>query len=139
MIPAQSEARISGSYLGSPGRRSLAVGGTSLLGLSDPGLVRGDVVVASGVPTRTGLRVTNLARSLFAADIHRVIADGYLSTPDDDGFYMILGVGGHGQTSMPEMIKEADRAVYCQDFDPDNAPDIVPIGGLGALDPNGGC
>lgn len=52
-------------------------------------------------------------RGLFGGQMGKVIVEGYLSPPDADGMYTVLGSGLMAQTDQPSMIDPARRGVFC--------------------------
>lgn len=89
------------------------VGNSQLTGAIPKDLQDGDVIRITGTPTDNGIAAQSIQTGLFGEKVQTVLAQGYLSIPDDSGNYSLLGSGITSRTARPEMIDPQTFVTVC--------------------------
>ena len=108
------QARIEGSILTLDEDAPLRVGTTQILGLRPRHLDPGDVVRITGTPQADGIAVATLETGVFDAAPGVILAEGYLSPPQEKGLYTVLGANIVSFTDNPGMIDPLVRQLACE-------------------------
>ena len=111
-IPAQPRATLIGSYIAG-GEGAFQIGGTTVNQLSIEHVKTGDVLTVQGRPNGNALDATNVKIGLFEQPMAYVIAEGFLSVPDSEGLYTVLGSGVVSFTETPENITGTEFGLFC--------------------------
>lgn len=114
-VTARPRATIIGSYI--PGNSDVfQIGGTSVNQISLEHVKTGDVLTVQGRPEAGALSATNVKIGLFETPVTHIIAQGYLSKPDSEGLYTVLGSGAVSFTDAPTMISGEEFGVFCNEL-----------------------
>lgn len=111
-ISAQPRATLIGSYIAG-GEGDFQIGGTTVNQLAIEHVQTGDVLTVQGRPNGDELDATNVKIGLFEQPMTHVIAEGFLSVPDSEGLYTVLGSGVVSFTPTPEQITGTEFGVFC--------------------------
>lgn len=107
------EARISGTYFGTDDEGRYVIGETLITGLRPQHLKPGDLVRAFGQPTANGIDVNRLETHLLDEAVNVIQVEGYLSPPQPNGLYTVIGSGLVTYTDQPEMIETQRKYIVC--------------------------
>ena len=118
LAPDQSVAVLSGSYMPSATPETFEIGTTRVSGLDLAHVELGQMVTVTGRPQEGGIAAQTVRIGLFSGPMDRIIAQGYMSQPTQDGLYTILGSGAVSFTDQPQMIDTETSGLYCIEVDP---------------------
>ncbi len=113
LIEPREEASLTGSYMAPIDGAELTVGKSRLDGANMTHAKNGDVIRVFGRPLSDGLAVSSISLGHFDQPVGAVLVEGYMSAPDPNGFYTILGTGLSAFTSQPEMVNTAMKDLHC--------------------------
>lgn len=113
MIDPQQHAHLLGSFLGTDEDDNFRIGGTLVMGITPQHASSGDVMRIAGEPVAGSIIASTIKLGLFAEPFGHLLAQGYLSRPDQTGQYTLLGSGLSAFTEQPEMINNNALVTYC--------------------------
>lgn len=111
-VSAKPRATLIGSYVENDDR-SFLIGGTAVNQLTLEHVQTGDVLTVQGRPNGNSLDATNVKIGLFEKPVTHIIAQGFLSVPDRQGLYTVLGSGVVSFTDRPEQITGTEFGIFC--------------------------
>ncbi|WP_298918672.1 hypothetical protein [uncultured Roseobacter sp.] len=111
-IPPQAEAQIFGTLANKTADR---IGGTSISSVGTQTYLQFDAVQVFGQPVGEQLVATRIVSGLFDRPVRRILAQGFLSSPNDLGDYTVLGTGFRARTDRPEMIDSHQLQLHCSE------------------------
>ena len=107
-----TKARISGSFM-QVGASRFVIGETVVAGLDIKHAEMGDMVSVSGEVRDGGIAAESVRIGLFSTPMRSILIEGYLSTPDSQGVYTVLGSGFVAFTDDPAMAMPSEVQVFC--------------------------
>lgn len=119
-IDPRSNAQVTATYLGYDVSHDVYIGGIKIDNFMTKHLKTGEVVTISGPPDGNQLSAETITRGLFQNKLKRKLVEGFLSQPDEAGFYTIYGSGSIAYVSQSDAIMPNGRGVHCVIYDEDN-------------------
>lgn len=118
-IKPQVVAQVTASYLGANNNQA-RIGGVLIDNFKTQHAKLGDIVEIVGTPNDTGLSARTITRGLFKNKLKRKLVEGFLSPPDETGFYTVYGSGSVAYASQSNAIMPNGRGVHCIVYDEDD-------------------
>ena len=89
------------------------IGETAVTGLDLNHVEMGDMVSVSGEFRDGAIAAKSVRIGLFSSPMSSILIEGYLSTPDPQGVYTVLGSGYVAFTDDPAMAIPSEVQVFC--------------------------
>lgn len=119
-VEPRAEAQVTASYFGLNAEKEIRIGGVSIDNFKTQHINLGDVVTIVGVPHNEGLSAKTITRGLFKNKLKRKLVEGFLSQPDDTGFYTVYGSGAIAYISQSPALMPNGRGLHCIIYDEDD-------------------
>lgn len=112
VIAPQTFAQIQGTYY-PEGSSDGQIGGSHIYDAAQIDMPTSGVIRVFGQETKDGILAQSFQAAPFETPVRTVLTQGYLSVPDTEGFYTVLGAGLISQTQRPEMIDPQAFVTFC--------------------------
>lgn len=112
VLPEQTQAMITGTLVRDAAGVPM-IGDTLILDVDPADFASGDVVEILGTLTTRGLLAQTVLPGPFTNRPDIVMSQGFLSQPDDTGFYTLLGSGSTAIAADPHMINPDAQVMRC--------------------------
>ncbi|WP_162653991.1 DUF5666 domain-containing protein [Lentilitoribacter sp. Alg239-R112] len=119
-IQPQTSAQVTASYFGANAEKETYIGGVLVDNFTAQHAKMGDVITVVGVPHNRGLSAQTITRGLFKHRLKRKLVEGYLSQPDETGFYTVYGSGSAAYVSQLNTKMPNGRGLHCIIYDADD-------------------
>lgn len=119
-VEPRAAAQVTASYFGPDIKGNIRIGGVSVDNFKVKHAKLGDVVTVIGTPNSKGLSAQTITRGLFKNKLKRKLVEGFLSQPDETGFYTVYGSGSVAYASQSNALMPNGRGIHCIVYDEDD-------------------
>lgn len=119
-IEPRAAAQVTASYFGLNVDDEVRIGGVRISNFRAQHSKPGDVITVVGTPRVEGLSAQTVTRGLFKNKLKSKLVEGFLSQPDETGFYTIYGSGTVAFVSQSDALMPNGRGVHCVIYDEDD-------------------
>lgn len=97
--------------------RDASIGGVQVENFRAKHAKPGEVVTVIGTPQDKGLVAQTITRGLFENKLRQKLIEGFLSQPDETGFYTVYGSGAVAYASQSDASMPNERGIHCIIYD----------------------
>lgn len=119
-IEPRAHAQVTASYFGLNANNEVRIGGVRIDNFIAQHAKIGDVIAVVGAPRNESLSAQTITRGLFKNKLKRKLVEGFLSQPDETGFYTVYGSGAIAYISQSPALMPNGRGLHCIIYDEDD-------------------